>query len=110
MQDKPTLWWSYDAENSSFTALPPGPLLFPAFIVAVIIYCFESLKDRQNRPRKALGKSFVESTEYKKMKNRCFELLEKKHNGEGLQLHEQVELDRLKRPWWISSGTWSYLD
>jgi hypothetical protein len=108
MSNQPSLWWSYDTENQSFGALPAGPFLLPAVFIAVFVGLASSLKDRANHPERVLPQSIASSAEYQQNKRRYYELIQKKVWQDGLTIAEQHELDQLKRPWWVESGTWSY--
>lgn len=108
MSDRPTLWWAYDAEDQSFSALPAGPLLLPALFISLCIGAYSSLRQWTGRPENVLGHDFVNSVEYQQMKRRYYELIHKKIENGSLELHEEQELQQLKRPYWIKSGTWSY--
>jgi len=108
MPDRPSLWWAYDEEDQSFSALPAGPMLVPALFIAALAFGFDRLKTWASQPDNVLGRDFTSTPEYQSMRKRYFELINKKHYGPGLETHEQYELEQLKRPYWIQSGTWSY--
>jgi hypothetical protein len=108
MADRPSLWWTYDPDNQSFGALPPGPLLLPAILIASFVALCGALTDSLNQPERVLPRDLVNSPDYQRRKKRYYELIDKKVWGEGLTLGEHTELEKLKRPWWIESGTWSY--
>jgi hypothetical protein len=107
------LWWSFDADNNSFSALPAGPMLLPALGVFAVIAAVQSIKGaltpRPNHP----GASFMASEAYQLMKQRQDYLIAKKIEGikgfsEGLTLGEQTELNALARPSWANGDTWSF--
>lgn len=107
------LWWSFDADNNSFSALPAGPALLPALGVFAVIAAVQSIRSaltpRPNHP----GGSFMMSEAYQEMKQRQDYLIAKKIDGiqgigEGLTLGEQTELTNLQRPSWANGDTWSF--
>lgn len=108
MADRPSLWWTYDPDNQSFGALPPGPLLLPAILIAAFVGLCGAFTSSLNQPERVLPRDLVNSADYQRRKKRYYELIDKKVWGEGLTLGEHTELEELKRPWWIESGTWSY--
>jgi hypothetical protein len=108
MADRPSIWWTYDPDNQSFGALPPGPLLLPAVFIAAFVGIAGAIRDSLNQPERVLPRELVNSNDYQRKKQRYYELIDKKVYGEGLTLGEHTELEQLKRPWWIESGTWSY--
>lgn len=108
MSDRPSLWWAYDAEDNSFSALPAGPLLLPALLIAICVNVAGALHSWANRPERLVSKKLLGSHKYQRMKHRYYELIDKKLDDGGLSLQEHHELEQLKRPYWIKSGTWSY--
>lgn len=108
MSNQPSIWWTYDPDNQSFGALPPGPLLLPAVFIAVFIGLCSSIKNSLNKPEHILPRSIIESDDYQRKKQRYYELIHQKVWGDGLTLGEHAELEQLKRPWWVETGTWSY--
>lgn len=108
MADHPSIWWTYDPDSRSFGALPPGPLLLPAVFIAVFIGIASSISNSLNQPERVLPRELVNSLDYQRKKRRYYELIDQKVYGEGLTLKEHAELEELRRPWWIESGTWCY--
>jgi len=108
MSDRPSLWWAYDAEDNSFSALPAGPLLLPALFVAVCVSIIGAIHSTFNRPDRLISRELLNSNEYQRKKQRYHELVSKRLDNGELELHEHHELERLKRPYWIKSGTWTY--
>lgn len=108
MSNQPSLWWTYDPDNQSFGALPPGPFLLPAVFIAVFVGLISSIGRSVNKPENVLPANIVNSDDYQRKKQRYYELIDKKVWGEGLTLGEHTELEELRRPWWVESGTWSY--
>ena len=108
MPDRPSLWWSYDSEDNSFSALPAGPFLLPAICIALCVSAFGAIKSWSNRPENVVSRDLLNSYEYQRMRRRYFELIDKKLENGGLSLQDHHELEQLKHPYWIQSGTWSY--
>ena len=108
MADRPSLWWSYNAEDNSFSALPAGPLLLPALFIAVCVNAVGALSAWANRPERIISNDLLRSRDYQRMRERYYELIDKRLENGELELHEHHELEQLKRPYWIKSGTWTY--
>lgn len=108
MSDRPSLWWAYDAEDNSFSALPAGPLLLPALLIAVCVNAIGIVHSWANRPERVVSHGLLNSNEYQRKKRRYYELINKRLDNGELELHEHHELEKLKRPYWIKSGTWTY--
>jgi len=49
------IWWAYDADSERFAALPPGPLLLPAFIICFISYLWRSCYNQRSGLERAAG-------------------------------------------------------
>jgi hypothetical protein len=107
------LWWSFDADNNSFSALPAGPMLLPALGVFAVVAAVQSIRGaltpRPNHP----GASFMASDAYRLMKERQDFLIAKRvqgimGEGEGLTIGEHTELAKLQRPSWANGDTWSF--
>lgn len=108
MNQQPSLWWAYDTESQSFSALPPGPLLLPAIFIAAFVALYSHLRDRSEHPENVLPPEIISSDDYQRKKQRYYDLIHKKVWGDGLTVVEHYELEELKQPWWVESGTWTY--
>lgn len=102
------LWWSYDAENGSFQALPPGPFLLPAIGIFAFVALVRAIKGNGCSERRTLGDSFYESARYQNDKKRHDYLVKKSATKEGLGLAEHDELWRLQHPEWANGLAWFY--
>ena len=92
-QPQPSLWWAYDAENSSFSALPATPLIVPAAIILGVLSAF-----RFNPPviREQLLGPITRTDYYRQCSSRCSQLIEKRVETGDLELHEWREYYDLK--------------
>ena len=43
MTNRPNLWWAYDPEDGSFSALPASPWLIPAMLLTAVVAVFRIL-------------------------------------------------------------------
>ena len=107
------LWWSYDPDGGSFSALPAGPMLLPALGVFAIIAVRQAFKELTASKTKGLGYSFINSDYYQSAKRRQDYLIDKKIDGlkgigSGLTLGEQTELTNLQHPAFNNGGRWSF--
>jgi len=106
------LWWSYDPDNRSFSALPAGPLLLPALAIFIIVASIRAFK----QPRSAssvMGGHITSTTAYKNAKERHDYLISKKiaeamGHGDGLTLAEECELRKLQKPGFAGGSSWFY--
>lgn len=108
-----TLWWSFDPDNNSFSALPAGPLLLPALGIFALIAARQAIKQAWAGSGSSPGITLADSSLYAEMKERHDYLLSKKvaaiaNNDDGLTLGEQAELTRLQHPSWAKGGSWSF--
>lgn len=95
MSERTNLWWAYDSENGSFSALPAGPFLLPALIIVSVASLFGSGFRRNLSPREMFG-NMVDTPAWKQRYARYMELIEQDVNGPGLSLGEYAEYRRLK--------------
>ena len=95
MTDKPTLWWAYDTENRSISPLPAGPLLFPSLIIVSTVFILKGLIGIAQAPR--ASPAIINSSHYKKSKARYYYLIHKKIDNNGLEIHEEYELNQLEK-------------
>jgi hypothetical protein len=107
------LWWSYDADNGSFAALPAGPALLPAIGIFSVFSVYRAIKDATTPKKGNLSHSFANSSYYQNAKKRQDELIQKKIDGilgkgPGLSLGEHTELTNLEHPSWTGGGSWSF--
>jgi hypothetical protein len=95
MSSGPNLWWVYDSENQSFSALPPGPFLLPVLIFSAIFSLFSSGGQRVTNLKGVAG-HLADTPEWQAKHARYYYLIEKsaKFNGD-IPLQESIELDRL---------------
>lgn len=104
----PNLWWSYDAENGSFSALPPGPFLLPAIGIFAFVAIVRALRGSGSSERRTVGSTFYESEIYQKDKRRHNYLVQKLVQEGELGLAEHDELWRLQHPEWANGLAWFY--
>lgn len=89
-QPQPSLWWAYDAENSSFSALPATPLILPASIILAIFSALQWLTNPPRSRNQIVGA--VSKTSYYQSRDlRYQELISKRVNTGDLELHEWRE-------------------
>lgn len=102
------LWWSYDPDNGSFAALPPGPLLIPAIGIFAFVALVRAIKGNGPSEKRVLGSTMYESEHYQSKRKRYYELIKKSAESGGLGLAEREELNRLERPAWGGGKYWFY--
>lgn len=107
------LWWSFDPDDNSFSALPAGPMLLPALGIFAVIAVIQAFRESGQSAERILGRSFVNSDYYQSAKKRQNELIQKKINGikgigEGLTLAEHTELVDIQHPSWRNGDSWSF--
>jgi hypothetical protein len=95
MSQPTNLWWAYDSENGSFSALPAGPFLLPALIIVGIVSLFQGLNSRELSPREMFG-SIVDTPTWKQRHARYIELVHRRVNNGELELAEHEEFRQLK--------------
>ena len=108
MNDKPSLWWAYDEQSNSFSALPAGPFLLPALLAASVAVVCQKFRRNAVNPKNLISQSIYNSPEYQHAKQRYYYLINKKATENGLSIQEEAELWRLKTPWWANGGQWIY--
>jgi hypothetical protein len=91
------LWWAYDSETGSFSALPASPLLVPALIIMGII----ALARGNPRPPATIqdvAGHLVDSPEWQANHDRYEHLLSRYTcNPDSLDNYEWLEMKRLGR-------------
>jgi len=104
------LWWAYDEDNSSFSALPASPLLLPALGLFFLLAVFDRMaeNDRGKKILKPASEMRVDRTLYDSNKKRYREMLEilkvRQFNED-----EDSEMYRIEHPPWSEPGeVWTY--
>ncbi|MGA1073398.1 MAG: hypothetical protein ACO3S3_12115 [Pseudohongiellaceae bacterium] len=101
------IWWAYDENNGSFSALPASPVLLPAIGLFLLLAAF----DKMNSGPKVIGKTDA-LTKYPELfeanKTRFHELLVIMKRR-PLTSDETAELYKIQHPPWADPGeVWTY--
>lgn len=94
MNDRPSLWWAYDAEDGRFSTLPASPLLLPALLFMACAAIGRAIFS----PVRVLGHTGdpIEKTQrYQQSYKRWRELCRRQLNGDDLAVHELYEKSQL---------------
>lgn len=104
------IWWAYDEDNGSFSALPASPLLLPAIGAFFLLAVFDKMAE-DNRSKKILKPACemnIDRTLYDSNKKRYHELLAVIRKR-PLNEDEESEMYRLAHPPWSDPGeVWTY--
>lgn len=115
MSREPNLWWSYDSESGGFSALPPGPFLLPAIVIALVVACFQSFRtEKRVTARQSLG-SIVDSPAYQQAKREHARLeaifIECNRLGNEMDVYELMRYRHLQQIKWVPGiDYWDYRD
>lgn len=101
------IFYAYDSQTGSFSALPASPWLLPAMGAFALLAAYQKCK---------LSKACVigEAPEINPIirdiyTKRYKELIHKKHWGGGLEFNESIELQKIQHPPWAEPGEiWTY--
>ena len=104
------IWWAYDEDNGSFSALPASPLLLPAIGLFFLLAMFDKMSNGENAGKVTGSASRV--LEYgplfEQNKARFNQLLAIMRRRE-LSEDERSELHRIQHPPWAEPGElWTY--
>lgn len=93
----PSLWWVFDAETDTFSALPTGPFLVPALFICGLVYMGRLLLVRRHTYESIAGS--IAKTSYWKRKKRRYDALVDKavETNNHLDYTERLELISLRR-------------
>jgi hypothetical protein len=95
MGNGPNLWWVYDSNDRSFSALPPGPMLVPALFIMALAVLFGSPR---RRTFKHNAGRLAETPEWQSKHARYQELVKMSVASNGnLPLKDLTELEQLER-------------
>lgn len=95
MGNGPNLWWVYDSDNRSFSALPPGPMLVPALFIMALAVLFGGPKRHTFKDN--AGK-LARTPEWQSRYARYQQLVEMFVASNGnLELKDLAELEQLER-------------
>lgn len=89
-QPQPSLWWAYDSEQASFSALPATPLIVPGAVIVSIILLLRRLL-HPPRTREQIFGAITRTDYYKKCYLRYRELITKSIDDGDLAIHEWAE-------------------
>lgn len=115
MSREPNLWWSYDPESGGFSALPPGPFLLPALLLALLLSLFRLFRfEKKESARDILG-AVVDTAAYKQAKQEYLELqaifIECNRLGNEMDFYQLGRYRYLQRFKWIPDLIeWDYRD
>ena len=106
------LWWSFDAESRSFSALPAGPALLPALGLYALIGAIQAVKNVnwfESKPSRA----FRNLEFYKQDELRYHSLLQKRLDfingqGEDWDYYDFKEFKNLQFPAWNQGKPWDW--
>ena len=106
------LWWSFDPDSRSFSALPPGPALLPALGIFALIGAIQAVRNidwLESKPSRA----FRDLEFYKQDESRYHALLQKridfiKGRGEDWDFRDFNEFNKLKYPAWNQGKSWNW--
>jgi hypothetical protein len=104
------IWWAYDENNSSFSALPASPLLLPAIGLFFLLAVFDRMaeRDRGKQIIKPASELKVDRTLFSSNKQRYCEMLEILKVRPFTE-DEESEMYRLEHPPWSDPGeSWTY--
>ena len=104
------IWWAYDENNSSLSALPASPLLLPAIGLFFLLAVFDNIaeKDRGREITKLARDLKVDRTLFDSNKRRYYEMLEILKIRPFTE-DEESEMYRLEHPPWSDPGeSWTY--
>lgn len=97
MSTGPNLWWVYNAEDQSFSTLPPGPFLVPALLIMGVLSLFGVGRQRVVTVEQLAG-PLVNNPSWQRKRKRYQELIDKSvATGHNLEYLEYKELDELGR-------------
>lgn len=95
MGNGPNLWWVYDSNDRSFSALPPGPMLVPALFFMALAVLFGNPKRRTFKDN--AGK-LARTPEWQSNYARYQELVKMSVASNGnLGLRDLAELEQLEK-------------
>jgi hypothetical protein len=104
------IWWAYDEDNGSFSALPASPLLLPALGLFFLLAAFDKMRSKDNggkmtgRADKVLNYGPL----FEQNKARFNELLAIMRRRQ-LNEDESAELYQIQHPPWAEPGEiWTY--
>lgn len=104
------IWWAYDENNGSFSALPASPLLLPALGLFFLMAVFDKMSSENNggkvigRADKVLNYGPLFEQNKVRFKQLC-DIIRKRELSED----ERSELYQLQHPPWAEPGEiWTY--
>lgn len=104
------IWWAYDEDNGSFSALPASPLLLPALGLFFLLAAFDKMSNGENAG-KVIGNTdrvLEHGPLFEQNKVRFGELIAIMRRRE-LNEDETAELYKIQHPPWGKPGeVWTY--
>lgn len=101
------IFYSYDSQTGSFSALPASPWLLPAMGAFALLAAYQKYKLSQPS---IIGVAPCINPIIRDIYSKRYgELINKKHWGGGLTFEESIELRNIQYPPWAEPGEiWSY--
>lgn len=101
------IFYAYDSQTGSFSALPASPWLLPAMGAFALLAAYQ--KCRLSKPSIIGTAPSINPIIRDIYSKRYSELIEKKHWGGGLTFRESIELKDIQHPPWADPGeVWTY--
>ena len=98
MSQPTNLWWAYDSETGSFSALPASPFLVPALIIMSIIALFKGANRQPVTTIEELAGPLRDTAEWQQKYKRYHELIKKRvESANNFDPYESLELEHLHR-------------
>jgi len=104
------IWWAYDEDNGSFSALPASPLLLPAIGLFFLLAVFDKMSSGENAGKVtgSANRVLEYGPLFEQNKARFNQLLTIMRRRE-LNEDEKSELHRIQHPPWAGPGElWTY--
>jgi hypothetical protein len=101
------IFYAYDSQTGSFSALPASPWLLPAMGAFALLAAYQKYK--LSRPS-IIGEAPEISPVIRDIYGKRYrELIHKKHWQGGLDFRESIELQNIQNPPWAEPGeVWTY--
>ena len=104
------IWWAYDEDNGSFSALPASPLLLPALGLFFLMAVFDKMSNGENAGKVtgSANRVLEYGPLFEQNKARFNQLLAIMRRRE-LNEDETAELYKIQHPPWAEPGeVWTY--
>jgi hypothetical protein len=95
---QPMLWWVFDSDSKTFSTLPTGPFLVPAFLILTTIWLIKTAIVKEITPETIASESLMQTDYWKQKKQRYDDLLKRLAvTNNDLSLTESAELRSLQK-------------